>query len=88
MWFRYSTLRPDQDVFDGLPRVPLVLRGTGTPVIETAGLVDSGALVNVLPFDLGNRLGWIWREEEAIIHLAGSLGSHPAVPAFAIATIG
>ena len=87
MRFRYSTSDPAQDESDSLPRVPLVLQGQGIHAIETLGLVDSGATVNVLPFDLGVKLGWNWDERKAIIGLAGSLGALPAMPSFAMATI-
>ena len=38
------------------------------------GLVDSGAMVNVLPYDVGLQLGVVWDERRANIRLAGTLG--------------
>jgi hypothetical protein len=87
MRFRYSTSDPAQDAGDSLPRVPLVLHRHGGEAVETLGLVDSGATVNVLPFDLGVKLGWNWDERKAVIRLAGSLGALPAIPSFVLATI-
>jgi len=87
MRFKYSTSDPAQDESDSLPRVPLILHSQGNQAIETLGLVDSGATVNVLPFDLGVKLGWNWDERKAIIRLAGSFGALPAMPCFAQATI-
>ncbi len=44
------------------------------------GLVDSGATVNVLPYELGLELGEVWDERKAIIQLAGNLSNQPAIP--------
>lgn len=86
MRFRYSTASYGQDEFDSLPRVPLVLR-SGDRAIETFGLVDSGATINVLPYELGLQLGETWDESKTIIPLAGSLGNRTAIPVFAQAEI-
>jgi hypothetical protein len=59
MRFKYSTTSPDQNEFDSLPRIPLVLRREDRSV-EATGLVDSGATVNVLPYELGLQLGAVW----------------------------
>jgi hypothetical protein len=58
MRFKYSTTSPSQNEFDSLPRVPLLLR-QGDRVVETIGLVDSGATINVLPYEIGLQLGSI-----------------------------
>ncbi|WP_446861475.1 hypothetical protein [Phormidesmis sp. 146-20] len=87
MRFQYSTTSPDQNEFDSLPRLPLSLRREEQSV-ETVGLVDSGATVNVLPYELGLQLGEIWDDRRAIIQLAGNLSNQPAMPCAAIAQIG
>ena len=87
MRFRYSTTAPEQDASDSLPRVPLVLRN-GVLAAEVVGLVDSGATVNVLPYEIGIQLGSVWDDRKANISLAGALGSEPAIPLFAMAQIG
>ena len=56
MRFKYSTTSPNQNEFDSLPRIPLILR-QGDRAVETFGLVDSGATINVLPYELGLQLG-------------------------------
>ena len=55
MRFQYSTTSPTQNEFDSLPRIPLLLR-RGDHSIEAIGLVDSGATVNVLSYELGIQL--------------------------------
>lgn len=86
MRFRYSTTDPTHDESDSLPWLPLVLR-VGTRAVEAVGLVDSGATVNVLPFELGEQLGAVWDDRKAILRLSGSLGRQPAVPLFAVAEL-
>ena len=56
MRFKYSTTDPSQNEFDSLPRLPLVLR-LNNQGVEVVGLVDSDATVNVLPYEVGLRLG-------------------------------
>lgn len=74
-----------------MPRLPLTLI-MGTRSIETVGLLDSGAAVNVLPYRAGLALGAVWEEQTAVVPLVGSLGqvearalvvmaSHPQITA-------
>jgi hypothetical protein len=55
--------------------------------VETVGLVDSGATVNVLPFKLGLELGAVWDDRKAILSVSGSLGTRSAMPIFAMAEV-
>lgn len=87
MRLKYSTTDPSQDEFDSLPRVPLILR-SGRQAVEAVGLVDSGATVNVLPYDVGVQLGAVWEDRRANVRLAGSFGDQVAMPLFAMAEIG
>ena len=86
MLFRYSTSDPNQDEFDSLPRLPLTLRYSNQ-MLNVVGLVDSGATVSVLPYDVGRQLGARWDERKANIRLAGNLGNHAAMPLFVVAEI-
>ena len=79
MRFKYSTTSSTQNEFDSLPRIPLILQ-KGDQSIQSTGLVDSGATVNVLPYELGIQLGGVWDNNKAIIQLAGNLSSQPAIP--------
>jgi hypothetical protein len=87
MRFQYSTTNATQDEFDALPRLPFRLRQNGR-VTDVVGLVDSGATVNVLPYEAGVQLGGVWDSTKATLRLAGNLGSLPAMPFFALAEIG
>jgi hypothetical protein len=79
MRFKYSTTSPTQNEFDSLPRIPLRLR-QGDRSVEAMGLVDSGATVNVLPYERGLDLGAVWNDRQAIVQLA--------IPLAAIVEIG
>lgn len=87
MRFKYSTSDSSQNEFDSLPRIPLILR-RGDNNVEVLGLVDSGATVSVLPYEIGIQLGAIWEDSKAIIQLAGNLSNQSAMPFFANAEIG
>ena len=87
MRFRYSTSAPSQDEFDSLPRIPLILHHSGQRVSVT-GLVDSGATVSVLPYNVGLQLGARWDDQRANIRLAGHFGQSSAMPLFVMAEIG
>jgi hypothetical protein len=87
MRFKYSTSDSSQNEFDSLPRIPLILH-RGDQSVNRLGLVDSGATVNVLPYEIGIQLGAIWEDSKAIIQLAGNLSNQSAMPFFAYAEIG
>jgi hypothetical protein len=87
MRLKYSITSPTQNEFDRLPRLPLTLH-RADQTIEAVGLVDSGATVNVLPYDIGLALGGVWDDRQAIIPLAGNLGNQLAMPFSTIVQIG
>jgi hypothetical protein len=68
------------------PMLPLTLIGSRS--IETTGLVDSGAAVNVLPFALGEQLGFDWDQETRSVELSGNLASVEARVVVVTAVIG
>ena len=87
MRLRYSVSDPSQNEFDSLPRLTFSL-SCNNRQIEVTGLVDSGATVSVLPYEIGIRLGEIWDDRKANIRLAGNMGNFPAMPLAATAKIG
>jgi hypothetical protein len=56
-----------------MPFIPIRMTRTGKSV-DADGLVDSGAMINVLPFDLGVRLGLDWNAQPHTLSLGGALG--------------
>lgn len=72
------------EAFDafGVPDfVPLLLLrlsyggASGTTALEVQGMLDTGASVNVLPYDVGQQLGAVWEEQTTAVTLAGNLAS-------------
>lgn len=59
---------------DALPQLPLSLTYRGSSV-EVAGLLDTGASVNVLPYSVGVQLGAMWKEQTISVTLAGNLAA-------------
>lgn len=87
MKFKFSTRHPSQTEGDSLPRLPLMLRN-GEKAVSVIGLVDSGATVNVLPYQVGLQLGFVWNERKATLRLAGNWGDHPAQGVAVMAEVG
>lgn len=86
MRYKYSTNDQSQNEFDSLPRLPLRLYNNSQSQL-VIGLVDSGAMINVLPYNLGLQLGGIWNDQQAIIRLTGNLNNCPAMPFLVMAEI-
>lgn len=55
-----------------MPYLPLKLTYRQHSV-EVTGLLDTGASVNVLPYDIGFQLGAIWEEQTTSLRLGGNL---------------
>jgi hypothetical protein len=60
-----------------MPYLPLTLTNSDRS-IEVTALLDTGASVNVLPYDIGRQLGFIWEEQTVPIELSGNLARHTA----------
>jgi hypothetical protein len=55
-----------------LPYLPITLTYTNRSV-EAMALLDTGASVNVLPYEIGLQLGAVWEEQTVPIQLSGNL---------------
>jgi hypothetical protein len=60
-----------------LPYLPLTL-SNGNNSIEVMALLDTGASVNVIPYEIGIQLGAIWENQTLIIPLSGNLARSEA----------
>jgi len=56
--------------------------------VAVSGLPDTGATVNVLPFSVGQQLGFDWDQQTTQVQLTGSLVSVEARVVVAMAEIG
>ncbi len=60
-----------------LAYLPLTLSHQGTS-LSVSGLLDTGATVNVLPFDVGRQLGAVWDHQTLLVRLTGNLAQFEA----------
>lgn len=70
--FPYKIIDSSLGMVDRMPYLPLTLSLDGQ-ALNTEGLLDTGASVNVLPYELGIQLGLIWENETLSVVLAGNL---------------
>jgi hypothetical protein len=70
-----------------LPKIPVALSFQGSAVSAEA-LLDSGATINVLPYDLGLQLGAVWEQQTLRLPLAGNLASVEARGVFVSVQVG
>ena len=60
-----------------LPYLPIAL-SYGDRSVEVTALLDTGASVNVLPYEVGLQLGAVWEEQTVMMPLSGNLGTSEA----------
>jgi len=75
--FPYKIIDSSLGLVDQMPYLPLVLSLNGQS-LNAQGLLDTGASVNVLPYELGLQLGLIWEDETLSVMLAGNLARFEA----------
>ena len=72
---------------EALPTIPITLSYANFSISANA-LLDSGSTVNLLPYDIGLRLGAIWEEQTVRLPLAGNLARVEAKGLFVQVQIG
>lgn len=75
--FPYKIIDLSLGMVDRMAYLPLVL-GLNGQSVNAEGLLDTGASVNVLPYELGQQLGLIWEDETLSVVLAGNLARYEA----------
>lgn len=75
--FLYKIIDSSLGMVDRMPYLPLMLSFNGQS-LNVEGLLDTGASVNVLPYELGTRLGLVWANETLSIVLSGNLARFEA----------
>jgi hypothetical protein len=75
--FSYKIIDSRLGMVDRMAYLPLSLSLNGQS-LNTEGLLDTGASVNVLPYELGIKLGLIWENETLSVVLAGNLARFEA----------
>ncbi|MFP4396423.1 MAG: retroviral-like aspartic protease [Anaerolineales bacterium] len=75
--FAFTEIEKSLGAASGLPYLPLTLHYQGV-ALSVSGLLDTGATVNVLPYNIGNQLGLIWGQQTTSVHLTGNLANFQA----------
>lgn len=81
--FLYTEIPP---FAGGMPIITIDLSRSGQ-VISIPALVDSGAAVNILPYDYGVQLGFIWKEQRLPLPVGGMMKGSEAYAVSALTTI-
>jgi hypothetical protein len=84
--FSFTELDPNLGEFSTLPYLPIVLTYQSRS-LPLKGLLDTGASVNVLPYEIGLRLGAIWERQTLSVPLGGNLARFEARALILRATI-
>ncbi len=85
--FPYVEIDPSLGAASALPYAPIALELDGN-VANVSALVDSGAALSVLPYDVGVQLGAVWEQHTIPVQLAGNLANSDARAILVMATIG
>ena len=83
----YVEANPLAGSASALPYVPILLQ-LGARQVAASGLVDSGAALSVLPYDLGVELGAVWEHQTMPVRLTGNLAESDARAIVLLARIG
>lgn len=75
--FAFTEVDPDLGTLSTLPYLPLVLTYRNQS-INVSGLLDTGSSVNVLPYEMGLRLGAVWERQRLSVPLGGNLARFEA----------
>lgn len=73
----YTVVNPALGDGSSLPLLPFALKHQ-QHAVSANGLVDSGAMVNVLPYQLGLQLGLVWARQTVPVQLTGNLARNEA----------
>lgn len=75
--FAFTEIDPDLGTLSPLPYLPLILTYRNQS-INVSGLLDTGSSVNVLPYEMGLRLGAVWERQRLSVPLGGNLARFEA----------
>ena len=75
--FAFTEVDPSLGVLSTLPYLPIVLTYQNQS-LRVSGLLDIGSSVNVLPYEMGLRLGAVWERQRLSVPLGGNLSKFEA----------
>jgi len=85
--FSFTEIDKSLGAASSLPYLPFTLSYQDTS-LSVSGLLDTGATVNVLPYDIGRQLGAVWDQQTTPVHLTGNLARFEARVLIASADVG
>ena len=85
--FSFTEIDKSLGAASSLPYLPFTLSYQDTS-LSVSGLLDTGATVNVLPYDIGRQLGAVWDQQTTPVHLTGNLARLEARALIVSATVG
>jgi hypothetical protein len=85
--FAFTEVDKTLGAASSLPYLPLTLSYQDRS-LSVSGLLDTGATVNVLPYDIGRQLGAVWDQQATPVHLTGNLARFAARVLIVSATVG
>ena len=77
MSIAFTEVDPSLSVLSTLPYLPIVLTYQNQS-LRVSGLLDTGSSVNVLPYEMGLRLGTVWERQRLSVPLGGNLSKFEA----------
>lgn len=75
--FAFTEVNPELGALSTFPYLPLNLTYQNRSV-SALGLLDTGSSVNVLPYEVGLRLGAVWERQMLSVPLGGNLARFEA----------
>jgi hypothetical protein len=84
--FAFTEIDPNLGALSTLPYLPIILTYQNQSVSVT-GLLDTGSSVNVLPYEMGLRLGAVWERQRLSVPLGGNLARFEARALVMTATV-
>ncbi|MBE9123032.1 hypothetical protein IQ269_20070 [Tychonema sp. LEGE 07199] len=75
--FAFTEVDPSLGALSTLPYLPIVLTYQNQS-LRVSGLLDTGSSVNVLPYEMGLRLGAVWERQRLSVPLGGNLSKFEA----------
>ncbi|MUG91197.1 hypothetical protein F7734_01260 [Scytonema sp. UIC 10036] len=84
--FAFTEMNPQLGALSTLPYLPIVLTYQNQS-LSVSGLLDTGSSVNVLPYEIGLRLGAVWERQRLSVPLGGNLARFEARALVLIANV-
>jgi hypothetical protein len=84
--FPFTEFNPELGALSTFPYLPLTLNYHNNS-FKVSGLLDTGSSVNVLPYEIGLRLGAVWENQTLSIPLGGNLSRYEARALVVLATV-